>query len=358
MMSTDFTHRSKIPVTILGATGCVGQKFIQVLHRHPWFYIAALCASERSAGRPYGSVVNWLMPTPLPEEIAKMEILPCEPSSSPMVAFSGLDASVAGEIELKYAEAGFAVVSNARNHRMRDDVPLVVGEVNSDHLDLVTTQPFPHGGLLVTNPNCSVMGLALALKPLLDSYGLEAVHAVTLQAISGAGYPGVPSLDICDNVIPYIGGEEDKLETEPLKILGKRDNQAINPAQISISAQCNRVPVTDGHMACVSVKLKKQANEADIIATWRQFRGEPQEMQLPTAPLQPLHYFDKPSYPQPKLHRLLDKEMAVSIGRLRPCPLFDFKFVILSHNTMRGAVGAALLNAELLVKKGHIYWSG
>ena len=346
MMGSDFYFRDKIRVAILGATGCVGQKFVQMLDRHPWFEIVALCASDRSAGRPYGDVVNWLMSTPNPDSIAQMIVQPCQPSIDCQIAFSGLDSSVAGAIEAEFALAGYAVISNASHFRMDPTVPLVIGEVNPAHLEMVKAQKFDKG-MIVTNPNCSVIGLTLALKPLMDRFGLQTVHATTLQSISGAGYPGVASLDILDNVIPYIQGEEEKVEQEPLKILG---------ASFSISAQCNRVAVTEGHMACVGVKLKKKGERVELIEAWRQFKGEPQLMQLPSAPFQPIHYFDQPHYPQPKLHRSLDKEMAVSIGRLRPCPVFDYKFTILSHNTMRGAVGSALLNAELLVKKGYIYW--
>jgi len=340
--------QDKIPVVILGATGCVGQKFIQALAVHPWFSIAALCASERSAGKNYGEAVNWLMPKPIPSHIANMKIQTCMPSMGRCIAFSGLDSSVAGEIESTFAQEGFTVVSNARNHRMHPSVPLVVGEVNPDHLDLVKGQKFPNGGILVTNPNCSVIGITLALKPLMQ-FGLESVHVVTLQAVSGAGYPGVASLDIVDNVIPFISGEEEKVETEPLKILGNLIDGTIQQASLKISAQCNRVPVTDGHMACISVKFRHKPNPDDLIHAWESFRGEPQKLNLPTAPEKPIHYSTGLNHPQPKLHRHADKEMAVTIGRLRPCSLFDYKFAILSHNTMRGAVGSALLNAELLV---------
>lgn len=355
MMSTDFHFRDKIPVAILGATGCVGQKFVQMLDKHPWFQIAALCASERSVGRPYGAAVNWLMSTPLPPHIAQMTVQACSPTVPGKIVFSGLDSSVAGAIETEFAQAGYAVISNSSNHRMDGDVPLVIGEVNHDHLALVKNQKFS-GGVLVTNPNCSAIGLTLALKPLFDRFGVEGVHVTTLQSISGAGYPGVASLDILDNVIPFIQGEEKKVEEEPLKILGKISNNQIEYASFPISAQCNRVAVTEGHMACISIKLRQKASAKEIIDAWTQFRSLPQEMQLPTAPFQPIHYFEQAHYPQPKLHRSLDKEMAVSIGQLRPCSLLDYKFTILSHNTMRGAVGSALLNAELLVRLGHIFW--
>jgi aspartate-semialdehyde dehydrogenase len=355
MMSSDFYFRDKIPVAILGATGCVGQKFIQLLSQHPWFQIVAVCASERSVGKRYRQAVNWLMPVPLPQDVGNLEVLPCEPSLNCSLVFSGLDASVAGEIETRFAQAGYPVVSNSRNHRLDPHVPLLVAEVNPDHLELVRTQSFEKG-MIVTNPNCSAMGLVVALKPLIDQFGIEAVQVVTLQALSGAGYPGVASLDIIDNVIPYIKGEEEKLEKEPLKILGRLQQGRVEEASFVISAQCNRVPILDGHLECVSVKLKKSATQEEMIQAWRSFSAEPQQLNLPSAPFQPIHYFDEENYPQPRLHRHLDKGMAVSIGRLRSCPLLDYRFVLLSHNTVRGAAGAAILNAELMVCKGLIYW--
>lgn len=355
MMSSDFFFRDKIPVAVLGATGCVGQKFVDLLSRHPWFEIAALCASDRSAGKCYREAVNWMMPHPLPESIAQMVVQPCDPSLSCPIVFSGLDSRVAGEIETLFAEKGYLVVSNSSNHRMDPDVPLLIGEVNPDHLALLDRQPF-QTGKIITNPNCSVIGLTIALKPLMDQFGIESVQVVTLQALSGAGYPGVPSLSICDNVIPYIEGEEGKIEREPLKILGKLQGGRVEEARFKISAQCNRVGVTDGHLACVSIKLKEKVLPEQIIQAWRQMTGEPQHLQLPTAPFQPIYYFDRPDYPQPRLHRSLDKEMGVSIGHLRPCSIQDYKFTLLSHNTMRGAVGSALLNAEILVKRGKVFW--
>lgn len=342
--------REKIPVTILGATGCVGQKFIQLLQDHPWFRIATLCASERSVGKSYGEAVNWLMPTPLPDSIAVLPVERCEPSSSSKMAFSGLDSSVAGEIETAFARAGYTVFSNARNHRMDPDVPLMIPEVNPEHFALIKQQKF-NSGCIITNPNCSVIGLVLALKPLWDNFGIESVHVTTLQAISGAGHPGVPSLDIIDNIIPHIHGEEEKVEQEPLKILGNYTNGIITPAVLKISAQCNRVPVTDGHSACISLKLRKAASPQQMIESWRQFQGEPQQLKLHSAPVYPLKYLEHSYYPQPKLHRHSEKGMQVSIGQLRQCPIMDYKFMILSHNTVRGAAGTAILNAELFICK-------
>lgn len=343
-------QNKKIPVGILGATGSVGQRFVELLVNHPWFEIAALAASEKSAGKPYKEAVNWLMSTPLPPAIAKMEVKACVPNLPCKIVFSGLDASVAGDVETSFAQAGYIVHSNSKNHRMDLDVPLMVPEVNSDHLELIKQQQFPKGKI-ITNPNCSVIGLVMALKPLDDLFGIDSVHVVTMQAISGAGYPGVASLDIMDNVIPLINGEEQKMETEPLKIMGKYRNGRIENASFKISAQCNRVAVNDGHMKCVSVKFKKKPAKEEIISAWQNFTSPAQKLQLPTAPIQPIHYLYEENFPQPKLHRQLDKGMAVSVGRLRECPIFDYKFVILSHNTIRGAAGGALLNAEIMYKQ-------
>jgi len=336
----------KIKVGILGATGSVGQRFIELLQNHPWFEISAVAASEKSIGKSYREAVNWLMSTPLPEHIGRMIVQPCTPTLPCEWVFSALDSSVAGEIESAFAKAGYVVHSNARNHRMSSDVPLLVPEVNAEHLELLTRQSFGNGKI-ITNPNCSTIGLTLALKPLQDHFGIEAVHVVTMQAVSGAGYPGVSSLDILDNVIPLIRGEEEKLETETLKILGRMHNGQVEHERFKVSAHCNRVAVHDGHLECVSIKLKKRAKREELISAWRNFRGKPQELALPLAPLKPIHYFEEEHFPQPKLHRNVDKGMAVCIGRLRECALFDYKFVLLSHNTIRGAAGGAILNAEL-----------
>lgn len=342
----------KISVGILGATGMVGQKFVELLASHPWFEITALAASERSIGKRYEDAMNWSMRSTLPKAIADIPVTSCNPDLPCQIVFSGLDSSVAGEIEESFAKAGYIVISNSSNHRMDPDVPLLIPEINSDHLELIRKQRFGKGAI-ITNPNCSVIGIAMALKPLLDNWGIEAAYAVTLQALSGAGYPGVPSMDILDNVIPYISGEEAKVEKEPLKIMGSyRDNEII-PYPMKISVQCTRVSVTDGHMACVSVKLKKKADKNEILSAWKAFQAEPQQLELPIAPKQPIIYLEDERHPQPKLHRTLENGMAVSVGRLRECPLFDWKFVLLSHNTIRGAAGCAILNAELLVKKGY-----
>lgn len=344
-------HADKIPVAVLGATGSVGQKFIQLLSNHSYFEIVEVAASERSAGKTYAEAVNWILPESIPEEVAKLQVKECVPKLNCKVAFSGLDASVAGEVEADFAKAGYIVVSNSKNHRQDKFVPLLIPEVNPDHIQLMASQDYGEGKI-VTNPNCSVIGMVIALKPIFDAFGLEAINVVTMQAISGAGFPGVASLTILDNVVPFIGGgEEDKMELEPLKLLGKFTPQGIKFLDIPISAQCNRVSVLDGHTETVQIKLTKNASKQDIIDCWQAFNSEPQELQLPSAPIQPIHYFDNPFYPQPRLHRNLEKGMAVSVGRLRECKLFDYKFVVLSHNTVRGAAGGAILCAELLKAK-------
>lgn len=344
---------NKIKVGILGATGTVGQKFVELLANHPWFEISALAASDRSAGKRYGESIRWASANPLSQKIKDMVIAPCEPNLPCRIVFSGLDSSVAGQIEESFAKAGYMVISNSKNHRMSPSVPLLIPEVNSDHLQLIRGQAYGKGAI-ITNPNCSVIGIALALKPLLQKWDIESAHVVTLQAISGAGYPGVPSMDILDNVIPHIDGEEDKVETEPLKILGTYNQGHISPSPIKLSAQCTRVAVADGHLACISVKMKQKVHADEIREAWRSFQGEPQKLDLPSAPKFPIHYLEGEKHPQPKLHRHLEGGMAVSVGRLRECPLYDWKFVVLSHNTVRGAAGCAILNAELLLKSGYM----
>jgi aspartate-semialdehyde dehydrogenase len=345
--------KEKISVAILGATGSVGQKFIELLANHPWFEITELCASDKSAGKKYKDAVDWFLPSTLNDKVGEIIILKCEPVLKSRVVFSGLDSSIAGEVETDFAKAGYRVISNSRNHRMDEDVPLLIPEVNPDHLKLIKTQNYGEG-FIVTNPNCSVIGLALALKPLMDNFGLEAVNVVTMQAISGAGHPRVVKLDIEDNVIPLIKGEEPKVETEPLKILGTFNQNQITFSDFKISAQCNRVNVTDGHTECVQVKLKQKTSVDGILQAWKNFSSIPQKLNLPLAPLKPIHYSNDDAFPQPKHHRNADKGMAVSIGRLREDPIFDFRFVILSHNTVRGAAGGAILCAELMKAKGII----
>ncbi|MCX7874536.1 MAG: aspartate-semialdehyde dehydrogenase [Melioribacteraceae bacterium] len=344
---------NKIDVAILGATGSVGQKFIELLSNHPWFNIAEVAASDRSAGKKYSEATNWIMQSPLNKNIAELIVKNSEPNLKSKIVFSALDASVAGEIEENFAKNGYVVISNARNHRFDEDVPLLVPEVNYQHIDLIHQQKFGDG-FIITNPNCSTIGLVMALKPLHDNFEIEAVNVVTMQAVSGGGYPGVPSMDIIDNVIPFISGEEDKMEKEPKKIFGNLINNKIEFANFKISASCNRVPVIDGHTEIVQVKLKSKPAKDEIINVWKNFSSEPQKLNLPFAPSKPTTYFDVEKYPQPKLHRNIDKGMAVAIGRLRDCSILDYKFVILSHNTIRGAAGGAILIAELLKSKGYL----
>jgi len=343
----------KIPVAILGATGSVGQKFIELLANHPWFKIIELCASDKSAGKKYKDAVDWFLPSQLPKIVGEILVQKCAPTLKSKVVFSGLNSSIAGEVETEFAKAGYKVISNSKNHRMDVDVPLLIPEVNPDHLELIKTQSY-RDGCIVTNPNCSVIGLVIALKPLLDNFGLEAVNVVTMQAISGAGHPRVVKLDIEDNVIPFIKGEESKVEIEPKKILGSFSHDKIIFNDFNVSAQCNRVNVRDGHTECVQVNLKKKASIDEIIQSWESFKSTPQKMNLPLAPLQPIHYSYDEAFPQPKHHRDADKGMAVSIGRLRKDSIFDYSFVILSHNTVRGAAGGAILCAELMKAKGLI----
>lgn len=345
----------RIPVGVLGATGSVGQRFVSLLARHPWFRIECLAASERSAGKPYGEAATWLQEEPLPEEIAALPVLSIDSPLPCQLLFSALDSSVAGEAEERLASQGHFVVSNAKNHRMDSDVPLIVPEVNPDHLALLETQPHrASGGGIVTNPNCSTIGLAIALKPLLDAFGLAEVSVVTLQAVSGAGIPGVPSMAAIDNVIPYIGGEEEKMETEPRKILGKLQDGKIEPASVRVSAACNRVAVIDGHTECVSVRLGRRASLSEVAEALASFSGEPQRLGLPWAPEKPIELTDLQDRPQPRLDRGRGRGMAVTIGRLRECKIFDYKFVLLSHNTLRGAAGGSILVAELALAEGMV----
>jgi len=344
----------KIPVGILGATGMVGQRFLQLLEHHPWFEVAWLAASERSAGQLYTDAAKWKLATPMPERIAKMKVSPAAPEGAPKVVFAALDSGIARELEPRFADAGHVVISNSSALRMEENVPLVIPEVNAAHLALVEKQPWrARGGMVVTNSNCSIMGLALALAPLMP-FTLEKIFVVTMQAVSGAGYPGVASLDILGNVVPFIANEEEKMEAESKKLLGRLAGGKVELADFTLSAQCNRVPVEDGHTESVSIKLGKKVSAAEIIAAWRNFRGEVAGLKLPSAPQQPIFYDERPDRPQPRLDIHRGAGMTVSVGRLRPCSLFDWKFTVLSHNTIRGAAGAAILNAELLKVKGLI----
>jgi len=346
----------KIPVGILGATGVVGQRFIQLLEGHPWFEVAWLAASDRSESKPYGEAVRWRLKTPVPEHIRNMQVSPAAPDGAPRVIFAALDAGIARELEPKFAEAGCAVVSNSSAFRMQQDVPLVIPEVNPDHLALIEQQCWrkKSGGYIVTNPNCSAIGLVVALAPLQEKFGVESLFVTTMQAVSGAGYPGVASLDILGNVIPYIAKEEEKMEEETKKLLGKLNSHAVQAADFPMTAHCNRVAVEDGHTESVSVKLKKRVSAEGIIAAFEGFRSSPHELGCPLAPEKPLVYDAAPDRPQPRFDIDRGKGMTVSVGRLRPCGVLDYKFTVLSHNTIRGAAGAALLNAELLKVQGYL----
>ncbi len=359
-------------VGILGATGTVGQRFIQLLAHHPWFNITWLAASDRSAGKPFAEACAWKLDTPLPAAIGRMIVQPNTPQASaiplPRIIFAALDADIARDLEPLFAAAGCAVISNSSAFRMSPDVPLVIPEVNADHLALLETQPTrraagavePSGGYIVTNPNCSAIGLVLALKPLETRFGIDSLFVSTMQAVSGAGYPGVPSLDILGNVVPFIKNEEEKLQEECNKLLGTLTAEGrITPLPAKLSAHCNRVAVEDGHTECVSLKLKEPATHQQILAAWAEFQpfgpnGAHGGVKLPTAPSQPVEYDPAPDRPQPRLDRMRGGGMASTVGRLRPCPLLDWKFVVLSHNTLRGAAGAAVLNAEILAVLGKL----
>jgi len=347
--------KSKLPIGILGATGMVGQRYIQLLENHPWFEVAWLAASDRSSGKTYGEAAKWRLDTPLPERIARMTVAAAEPEGAPKIIFASVDAAIAREMEPKFAAAGCAVLSNSSAFRMTPNVPLVIPEINAEHLHLIEEQPWrkESGGYMVTNPNCSTIGLVMALKPLEARFGIEKIFVTTMQAVSGAGYPGVPSMDILGNVVPYIGSEEEKMEEETLKLLGKLEGHGVTPLAAGITAHCNRVAVEDGHTECVSVKLKKPATREEVLAAWAEFNPLAGQG-LPTAPEQPVFYATQPDRPQPRLDRNRGNGMAVTVGRLRPCGLLDWKFVALSHNTIRGAAGATILNAELLNSLGKL----
>jgi aspartate-semialdehyde dehydrogenase len=350
---------AKIKVGILGATGAVGQRFIQLLAGHPWFEIASLTASDRSVGKRYADAARWLLRGGMPASVAELMLGPTEPEAiepDVKLLFSALPSGNAGQVEEALAAAGFGVCSNASSHRMDPDVPLLIPDVNPEHTALIDVQRRCRGwsGFIVTNPNCTTTHLVCALKPLQDAFGLAAVNVVSMQAISGAGYPGVASLDILDNVIPYIGGEEEKVEAEPRKLLGSLDGDGIRPADFLVSAQCNRVAVRNGHLEAVSVKLRRSASVAEVADAFTSYRGEPQRLGLPTAPDPAIILHNEVDRPQPRMDRLAGNGMATSVGRLRADPLFDYKFLVLGHNTIRGAAGGAILNAELLVAQKYL----
>ncbi|MBI5403911.1 MAG: aspartate-semialdehyde dehydrogenase [Ignavibacteriae bacterium] len=341
----------KIKAGILGCTGAVGQKLVSLLSAHPDFEITEIAASENSAGKKYVEAVNWKEQTQIPDSVKSMTVKKCEPELDAEILFSGLDSSVAGKIEADFAKAGYIVVSNSKNHRMEEDVPLVIPEVNAEHFNLIDIQKkrWNSGGFIVTNPNCSTIALAISLYPIHKKFGISKVMVTTMQAISGAGYPGVPSLDILGNVIPHIKDEEEKIQTETQKILGNYENGKINFAGIKVSAACNRVPVRDGHTLSVSVELIKKASKEEIIKSFNQIEN----FGYAFSPEKVIEYTDDPYRPQPLLDGNLDKGMRVTTGNLRKCNILDWKFTALGHNTIRGAAGAAILNAEWLIHNGY-----
>jgi aspartate-semialdehyde dehydrogenase len=347
---------TKIPIGILGATGVVGQRFVQLLEDHPWFEVTWLAASDRSEGKLYAEATRWRLKTPMPAKIAGMRVSPAAPEGAPKVIFAALDTAIALEMEPKFAAAGHAVITNSSALRMQKDVPLVIPEVNPDHVKLLECQSWrkQSNGFVVTNPNCSAIGLVIALKPLQERFGIDTINVVTMQAVSGAGYPGVPSLDILGNVIPYIPKEEEKMEEETRKLLGKLNGSGIVPGDFAMSAQCNRVAVEDGHTESVFLKLKKKTQPDEVIAAWNEFGGLPQDLKLPNAPGKAIQYVTQADRPQPRLDVETGHGMTTTVGRLRPCGVLDWKFTVLSHNTIRGAAGAALLNAELLKVQGYL----
>jgi aspartate-semialdehyde dehydrogenase len=331
----------------------VGQHFVKFLQDHPWFKLTWIGASDRSSGKKYRDATSWRLDGAMPGDIAELDVNESKPGNAPRLVFSAMDASVATDIERAFAQAGHVVVSNSRNHRMEPDVPLLVPEVNADHLKIIPHQQRIRGwkGQIVTNPNCSTIVMTLALGPL-KKFGIERIMVSTLQAISGAGYPGVASMDIVANVIPFIGNEEEKMETETQKIMGDFAGNEFRPLASKVSAQCNRVPVVDGHLCCVSVSLKEKPGVAALREAFENFRGIPQQKNLPSAPPRPLIYMDQPDRPQPRRDVERENGMAVFVGRLRECPVFDYKFLACGHNTVRGAAGAAVLNAELMYSEG------
>ena len=345
--------QTRIEVGILGATGMVGQNFIKFLQGNPWFDLKWLGASDRSAGKKYRDAMTWNLAGTVPETVADLTVDECKPGNAPRLLFSSMDASVATDIERAFAEAGHVIVSNSRNHRMERDVPLLVPEINPDHLRLVPGQQRARGwkGQIVTNPNCSTIVLTMGLAAL-KQFGITKIIVTTMQAVSGAGYPGVASMDIVGNVVPYIGSEEEKMEQETQKIMGEFRGDHIEPLAAKVSAHCNRVAVVDGHTVTVSVELSSKPSLADLRNAIANFSGLPQERKLPSAPPRPVIYMEEANRPQPRKDAERENGMAAFVGRLRPCPVLDYKFVALGHNTVRGAAGAAVLNAELMHSEG------
>jgi aspartate-semialdehyde dehydrogenase len=347
---------AKIPVSVLGATGTVGQKFVCLLADHPWFEVAAVAASSASAGRPYGEVVRWRENVALPERIAHLRVEPCEPPLEGLIVFSALDADVAGPIEQAFARSGAYVVTNTRNHRMDEDVPLLIPEANADHLTLIDRQREVRGwsGAIIANPNCSTAALTLALAPLHQAFAIERLFVSTMQAVSGAGYPGVASLDIVGNVIPYISGEEEKIERESRKLLGTLADGKVKPAEFAVSVHTNRVAVIDGHLETLSVGFRRRVTPDEAISTLQEFCSPPCVAELPSSPMPPIEVDLRLDRPQPRLDLDRGRGMAVTVGRVRPCPVLDLRLVVLGHNTIRGAAGQAVQIAELLVADGRV----
>lgn len=347
----------RIDVAVLGATGSVGQRFVQLLENHPWFRVKELVASERSAGQRYSDVCDWRISSAPPEQAAGIRVQHHEEPILSQLVFSALPGGLAREVETQLASEGKRVFSNARDNRMESDVPLIIPEVNANHAAVIQAQQSNRGwsdGFVVTNPNCSTIHLVLALKPIWDAVGIEQVLVSTMQAASGAGYPGVSAMDLIDNVVPYIGGEEEKMEIETRKLLGGWNGSEFEFAELAMSAQCNRVPVRDGHTETVNLKLSRTAEPEEIIDILDTYRGEPQRLGLPSAPEHPIVVRRQADRPQPILDRNVEYGMASVVGRVRRCPILDIKFVVLGHNTIRGAAGASILNAELFHAKGMI----
>ena len=350
--------RQKFKAGVLGATGLVGQRLVSLLANHPWFELSEVAASERSSGKRYAEAANWHLDAAMPERARDLLVKGLEAKLDCDFVFSALDSSVAGPAEEEFARAGYPVVSNSKNHRMAPDVPLLLPEVNAAHLDAIPLQQKNRGydtGFIVTNPNCSTAGLVLVLKPLADAFGLEKVFVVTLQAVSGAGYPGVASMDIQGNVIPFIGGEEEKMESEPQKLMGRWDGARFVDAGLGISAHCNRVPVLEGHLECVSLSLKKIASLNEVREALSTFKVDAALAALPSAIRHPVVVLDEENRPQPRRDVNAGNGMAAVVGRVRECPILDVKLTLLSHNLVRGAAGAALLNAELLAARGFFH---
>jgi aspartate-semialdehyde dehydrogenase len=345
----------KIPVAVLAATGSVGQRFVQLLHEHPWFDVVALTGSDRTIGQKYGETCHWNLPEPMPAWARDMVVVPTTPEAANAgLVFSALPTDIAKEMEPQFAQAGLKVFSNASAYRTAPDVPILLPEVNPGQIKIIEVQRKQHGwpGYIITNSNCTATGMTVALKALQDAFGLSLVFAVSMQALSGAGYPGVPSMDIIDNVIPYIGSEEEKVEWEPRKMLGQAGETEIELADFAITAHTNRVAVSDGHTVCLSVELRQRTDIKRVLKALREYQAPPESADLPSAPKPVIVVRDEPNRPQPRLDRLEGKGMATVVGRVRSDPIFDVKMVVLSHNTVRGAAGGSIYNAELMVSQG------